>query len=225
MQKPSKIFLILGIVAGILVLGYVIGKLAASGSGSKGRTLPGNPETVESHPPGSSSAGRSPTNLTEAEHGQKSAIIDGEAILPAGLAPGILTNWEDKLEEIIGAEIDETNKVEKLFALFPHVPVESRSEVAQHLSNLVNDDGYAPLGELLKDPKLGDDTLDVLMADVLNRPNSLKLPQLFEVAQTPDHPKADEAKDILSLFLDEDFGTDWPKWKEKMAVWLKDNPD
>jgi hypothetical protein len=44
-------------------------------------------------------------------------------------------------------------------------------------------------------------------------------------AKSPDHPKADEAKDILALFLDEDFGTDWGKWQEKMTVWLKDNPD
>jgi hypothetical protein len=97
--------------------------------------------------------------------------------------------------------------------------------VVQHLSNLVSDEGYAPLGELLKDATLGEDPLDVLMADVLNRPNSLKLPQLLEVAQTANHPKAEEAKDILSLFLDEDYENDWPKWKEKMTDWLKENPD
>ena len=220
MQKLSKIFLILGIIAGILVVGFVIGKLAASGSGSNPRPAPVNPAAAENHAPNAS-----PPGIPGTEPVKSATTTDGETVPQTSLAAGILTNWEDKLEEIIGADTDETNKVVQLFALFPHVPAESRSEVAQHLSNLVNDDGYAPLGELLRDPKLGDDALDVLMADVLNRPNSLKLPELLEVAQTPDHPKADEAKDILSLFLDEDFGADWSKWQEKMRAWLKDNPD
>ena len=174
----------------------------------------------ENHAPNAS-----PPGIPGTEPVKSATTTDGETVPQTSLAAGILTNWEEKLEEIIGADTDETNKVVQLFALFPHVPAESRSEVAQHLSNLVNDDSYAPLGELLRDPKLGDDALDVLMADVLNRPNSLKLPELLEVAQTPDHPKADEAKDILSLFLDEDFGADWSKWQEKMRAWLKDNPD
>ena len=219
MQKLSKIFLILGIIAGILVVGFVIGKLAASGSASKAAT-PAKPIAAETHVPNSP-----PASLAGTEPGKTPVTTDGETAAPTRLPAGILTNWEEKVDEILGAETDDTNKVEQLFALFPHVPAESRSEVAQHLSNLVGDEGYAPLGELLRDPKLGDDALDVLMADVLNRPNSLKLPELLEVAQTSDHPKADEAKDILSLFLDEDYDTDWPKWKEKMTQWLKDNPD
>ena len=141
---------------------------------------------------------------------------------PAG---SLLTNWEEKVDEILGAETDDTNKVNQLFAIFPGVPDDAKSEVAQHLSNLTSDAQYALLGDLLKDAKLPDSALDVLMSDALNRANSVKLPALLEVAQTPGHPKADEAKDILALFLDEDFGTDWTKWQEKMAAWLKDNPD
>jgi len=39
------------------------------------------------------------------------------------------------------------------------------------------------------------------------------------------NPKAGEAKDLLELFLEEDYGTDWNKWQAKMQQWLKDNPD
>jgi len=56
----------------------------------------------------------------------------------------------------------------------------------------------------------------------LNRPNSVKLPQLLQVTQNPDHPKADEAKDLIELYLDED---DPAKWPDKMQQWLKENPD
>ena len=63
------------------------------------------------------------------------------------------------------------------------------------------------------------------MADALNRPNSVKLPVLLQVAQESDNPKASEAKDLLELYLDEDYGTDWNQWQTKLQAWLKDNPD
>jgi hypothetical protein len=63
------------------------------------------------------------------------------------------------------------------------------------------------------------------MADALNRPNSLKLPALLEVARTPQHPKAGDAKEVLGFFLETDYGDDWPKWQDKVQAWLKDNPD
>jgi hypothetical protein len=222
MQKLSKIFLILGIVAAILIVGGLIGWLAG-GSSSKNIPVAVNPAPVDSKPSNPSPDGHSP-DLQAASEPVK--IVSGGSVRPSGFAPGILTNWEEKLEEIIGSDtLDDSNKVQQLFALFPHVPAESKAEVAQHLSNLVGDNDYTPLGNLLKDGTLSDDTLDVLMQDILNRPNSLKLPELLEVAQTPDHPKADEAKDILSLFLDQDFGNDWGLWRDKTLAWLKDNPD
>ena len=67
--------------------------------------------------------------------------------------------------------------------------------------------------------------LDFLLDDVLNRPNSLKLPALLAVARNAQHPKAAEAKDFLQLFLEEDYGSDWDKWQARMEQWLKDNPD
>jgi hypothetical protein len=81
------------------------------------------------------------------------------------------------------------------------------------------------MGQLLLDPQLPGDVLDGLMADVLNRPNRLKLPLLLEVARTAPHPKAGEAKEILGLFLEEDYGDDWAKWQAEMEQWLKENPD
>ena len=35
--------------------------------------------------------------------------------------------------------------------------------------------------------------LDVLTTDLLNRPNSIKLPIILEVAKTQGHPKIEEA--------------------------------
>jgi uncharacterized protein (DUF4415 family) len=48
---------------------------------------------------------------------------------------------------------------------------------------------------------------------------------LLEVARDPGNPKASDAKDLLQLYLDDDYGSDWPTWQTKMEAWLKDNPD
>ena len=97
--------------------------------------------------------------------------------------------------------------------------------MAQHLSNLVPDQDYRLLHASLTNAALPEEVLDVLLDDTLNRPNSLKLPALLEVARNPQNPKAAEAKDFLELFLEEDYGNDWDKWQASMEQWLKDNPD
>jgi hypothetical protein len=53
----------------------------------------------------------------------------------------------------------------------------------------------------------------------------VKLPALLGVARDPQNPKAGEAKDILRLFLEEDYGADWAAWQSKVDQWLRDNPD
>jgi len=136
-----------------------------------------------------------------------------------------MADWESRLDDILGSDSDETQKAKQMLAIFPRLPEEGQVEAAQHLSNLLADAEYAPLGKFLKDSKLPEPVLDVLIVDVLNRPNGLKLPLLLEVAREPQHPKAAEAKDLLELYLEEDYGTDWNKWQAKLEQWIKDNPD
>ena len=139
----------------------------------------------------------------------------------------VSTNWEDRLDVILGSEDDDTNKVQQLFAMFPTLPAEGQDEVARHLSNLVEDENYAQLGKLALDPKLPEEVLDTLLADLLNRPNATKLPAFLDIAFTPDHPKAEEAREILELYLEpeEDMPRDKAVWQKKMNDWLKENPD
>jgi hypothetical protein len=109
--------------------------------------------------------------------------------------------------------------------MFPLLPKEGQEEVALHMTNLTEDDDYGPMAKLAADAKLPEEVLDVLIQDVLNRPNALKMPTLLEIAKQPDHPKAEEAHDLLELFLEEDYGQDWDKWQSKLAEWMQQNPD
>jgi hypothetical protein len=137
----------------------------------------------------------------------------------------LLTNWEDKVDQILTADGEDPAKAKKMLELLPQLPEDGQVEVAQHISNLTPDEDYAQLAKLLTNTALPESVLDVLLADTLNRPNSLKLPSLLEVARESDNPKAADARDLLQLYLEDDYGNDWPTWQAKMEAWLKDNPD
>lgn len=225
-MDKSKILTGLGILTGVVALGLIIGWLATRGTEAKAPTTsPGNATTVEkTTPPPTTThlphttprvaALRNPTPVTGSN-------TDGVPIATEMTS----TNWEDKLDEILSSDEEDTNKVKLLFAMFPTLPADGQEDVAQHLSNLVEDEDYAPLGKLLMDARLPEPVLDVLLADLLNRPNETKLPMFLDLAKNPDHSKAGEAKELLELYLDEDYGNDWTKWESAMKKWLAENPD
>ena len=136
-----------------------------------------------------------------------------------------IPDWEERVENILTSEIPDNQKAKKMLEMFPLLSPEAQEKVAHNLSNLTPDDEYAPLGNYLTNSALPDAVLDVLFEDVFNRPNSVKLPLLLTVARDPQNPKASEAKDVLELFLEDDYGSDWGKWQARMDQWLKDNPD
>ena len=129
------------------------------------------------------------------------------------------------MDEILVAEGATEAKAKQMLEMFPRLPEAGQVEVAKHLSNLLPDQDYAPLGQLLANPHLPEDVLETLMADVMNRRNGLKLPALLGVARTAQHPKAADAKEVLGFFLETDYGDDWAKWGEKVQEWLNENPD
>jgi hypothetical protein len=148
-------------------------------------------------------------------------------VVAAAVRTNLITDWENRLNDILGSTAEnETAKAKQLMVMFPRLPEDGQIEVAQHLANLTDDKDFAPLGAYLVDPATPEPVVDVLMADLLNRPNAVKLPLLLGVAQScPDHKTAEEAKEVLALFLDDDYGTDWTVWQTKLQQWLADNPD
>lgn len=217
-------------IGGIVVcLGVLIGWL-----GTRQTEPDGAPQDP---PPSESSSPTGPTPvapLRSNAHQPATGPVQPAANLavPASADPlsdltstNIIVNWEDRLDEVLDTDADEADKAKLLLAMFPRLPAEGKLEFAQHLSNLVDDEEYGPMGRMLADATLPEDVLDVLMDDLLNRPNEIKLPLLLEVARNPEHPEAEEARDLLELYLDEDYGEDWNLWRVKMEEWLRENPD
>jgi hypothetical protein len=140
-------------------------------------------------------------------------------------ATNLMSGWEDKVDEILGSTSPDTDKAKQMIEMFPTLPADGQEEVVRHLTNLLPDQDYGLMRSFLTNASLPENVLDILLGDVLNRPNSLKLPALLEVARNAQHPKAAEAKDFLQLFLEQDYGSDWDKWQAGVEQWLKANPD
>jgi hypothetical protein len=227
MSKFSFVWKLLGVVGAVLLIGGLVGLF-----GSK-RMSPGEASAPPTSPAGPTSG---TPNLREAtstqpslERTQRSRHFSPGSGAPTVIAAqpaNLITNWEDRVEQILGNDdTDEPQKAKQMLQIFPRLPEDGQVEVAQHLSNLVSDEDYAGLAALTADGSLPEAVLDVLLSDVLNRPNSLKLPLLLDIAKSEQHPKAAEAKDLLELFLEEDYGKDWNKWQAGVQQWLQNNPD
>lgn len=228
--------MVVGVIALIAVVGLGIGYFAAHSSSSGSPT---QPPVAESR---SDSGGSTPDSKHSAEARTVSAQnsqstapttepppivpIQSNPLAQVSTNPPASTNWEDTVDDIVGSDDPDTNKVSKLFALFPTLPADGQEEVVQHLSNLVEDENYGQLGQLLTNASLPQGVLDELMSDVLNRPNTLKLPMLLDVAQDSNNPEHDEAKDLLELYLGDDPSTNgWAGAGDMVTNWLKQNPD
>ena len=132
-----------------------------------------------------------------------------------------LTEWEVKIDQVLRANADESQTAQLLINMLPTLPKEGQAEAAQHITNLVLDKDYSRILPLVKNPALSEEVLDVFVTDLMNREDPVKLPALLEIAKIPNHPHHEEAASDLQIFLDEDYGSDWPKWDAAMKSYLK----
>jgi hypothetical protein len=140
--------------------------------------------------------------------------------------PAQLAEWEIKIDAVLRANSDNSDAAnsataQMLINLLPTLPAEGQTEAAQHISNLLSDKDYGKVLPIVKNPTMPEDVLDVLVTDLMNRDDAVKLPTLLEIAKIPNHPHHEEAATDLQIFLDEDYGNDWAKWDAKLKEYLK----
>ena len=142
-------------------------------------------------------------------------------INPAEAADSLL--WEQKLDSILMAGGEANDKADAIRKLMTVAPAGAEVELAQHLINMTQDDHYDGAAELLTNATTPAAVATVLMNDLLNRRNTLKLPMLLAIARNDEHPLKDQAKDMLELFLQADYSTNWEQWSGAVDTWLQDN--
>ena len=133
------------------------------------------------------------------------------------------TQWEQQLDDVLLADSDVNTKADRILTLIPTAPTNAQVELSQHLVNMVQDDHYDGAAQLLTNPATPADVSTVLMNDLLNRNNTLKLPMLLAVARDDDHPLKGQAREMLELLIQQDDGTNWDQWGASITAWLQNN--
>ena len=213
MNKVANVIIVCGSILLLLALAFVYRQRSATAHVSQtagAADAPGYNAAASSNPPPAAAP-----------------LVFSTAIPPvADTNPPVpVADWSEKVDALLAADVPESDKVGKLLEMFPRLPEEGQVEVANHLSNLLPNEDYPKLAAFATNAAFAPEALDVLLRDAMNRPNSLKLPVLIDVAANPRHPKTADAKETLVFLLGEDDGDDWDKWREKAADWLKANPD
>ena len=137
-----------------------------------------------------------------------------------------ITEADRKIDEILRANPDSsdaanTSTAQMLINLLPTLKPEGQAEAAQHISNLISDKEYGRVRALVTNASAPQEVLDVFVTDLMNRDDAVKLPVLLDIAKIPNHPAHEEALTDLQIFLDGDFGNDWPKWDASLKAYLK----
>jgi hypothetical protein len=207
MSRLTTVLTLFGIVSGTVAGGLTLGWLATR---QPTKSIYTNPTS----------------KLPEARATEISTLLlDQAPVALAANAPGLVINWEEKLAMILTSNADDPEKGYELLKIFPNLPEEGQIEVAQQLSNLLPNDDFPSLAQYLTNPATPEPVLDVILAGLVNRSDSVKLPYLLEVAREDQNPKAGEAKDLLEALLDENYGNDWSQWQARVDQWVKDYSD
>ncbi len=131
---------------------------------------------------------------------------------PAAVDSGVLTNWQERLGEILSSEDEDDLKAKDMLELIPRLPPDGQVEVAQRANQMLSDDDYRILAPYATNSALPEPVLDTLFAGVLGRPDSIRLPLLLSIAEDEQHPRSEDALTLLEGFLGQAYGTNWNQW-------------
>jgi hypothetical protein len=221
MRRLPSWALILGFLALAGVVGIGVGWLATRSSESDGASkvvaeVQDQPKTVI---PKTSIA----TNSV-AKHASKSGDdTAAENTVTATVPTAGDDQWHQALEDVLVSEGEPEQKADRLLNMMPHLNAEAQVEVSQHLVNFVMDDHYEKVAQIVTNAATPEAVSSVFLTDLLNRNDGLKLPLLLSVAKNQEHPKHEEAQNLLELFIQENYGTDWNKWDQAVTNWLAQN--
>jgi hypothetical protein len=142
----------------------------------------------------------------------------------ATAAPGVAT-WKTKITEVLASANPPGDQAQSLLALFPSLPPAEQFQTAHHISNLLPNDSYASWSTHLTNTAVAPEVRNVIYADLLQRPDAIKLPMLLVLARAPASGRAPEALALLRQALRADYGTDWTRWEQGIEARLKPQPD
>ncbi|HEY5912507.1 MAG TPA: hypothetical protein VJA21_18040 [Verrucomicrobiae bacterium] len=143
---------------------------------------------------------------------------------PVESADTIITNWEERVGEILASGDEDVLMAKDLLDLFPRLPLEGQVEVVRQLGELLPDEEYPALARHTTNTALPEPVLEALIDDLADRADQVRLPMLLTIAEDGNHPKNAEALELLEEFMDETFGTNWDQWSTNIDLRLNAQP-
>jgi hypothetical protein len=136
---------------------------------------------------------------------------------PDGNSPA----WESTIDGILRSNVSDSQMAQLLINILPTLPEDGQIEAANHIANLLPDSEYSSVKPLLLNSNLPESVLSVFFTDLMNRDDPTKLNTFLDIAQIPNHPFQSEALSDLQIYVGDDYGTDWGKWKSAVDEYLK----
>ena len=128
--------------------------------------------------------------------------------------------WEAAINGILESDEENAQVAAKLQALVPTLPPDAQVEAVQHMVNLTDDESYQNAAAMLLNPATSPEVAEVIYSDVLNRPNTVKLPLMVSVLRTPGHRLRGETLSTLQIFIGEDLGDNPEAWNVAVQNYL-----
>jgi hypothetical protein len=135
-----------------------------------------------------------------------------------------VVSWGQQREEILKSDSPVEEKAAQFLAMLPRLEGAEQEEAARHMINLLGDEQFPIASGYLTNAQAPAQVQELLMAELLNRPEKLKLPLYLAIMRTEGHPKAEEAREMLKLYITEDLRTNWPAWEEAVQARLQKTP-
>jgi hypothetical protein len=137
----------------------------------------------------------------------------GEPIIPSILLETGELPWEATIRKTLAdKDAPDAEKGRRLLETIPTMPVEGREVAAEEAIKRIPNAEYRHAQAALANPAMFGTSVSVLFADLMNRPDEIRLPTLLMIARNPEHPYAPNARDNLNLLIGKDLGTDWTGW-------------
>jgi hypothetical protein len=140
--------------------------------------------------------------------------------------------FAERLHQVlINDSISHDQAATTLLDMLPAGNAEQQVELSQHAANLLSDEQYGRIRNLLLDPQVNADVKEVWYSDMLNRDPLINIPLLGDVAKQKDNPFQQEAIDTLSIILNPDIAenqglidTEIKRYVDELKQEAADNP-
>jgi len=215
-----------------VILIIVVGVAGYFGYRALSKAKPKPQPSIEAQAQPDTAPATSPTAVTQNKTTPATNAITTAAVRansttpqPQPPKPRPTGEWKPKLDAILASSVDSTAKLQQVKELLAKLPQEEAEQAVQALASSVRDESFAFLKPLVVDPTMPEAVRDEFVVDLMNRPNSIKIPLFLEIARNPDHPDHESAYDTLEAFTGLKYGADWAGWEKGIEQWLKENPD